>query len=885
MSTEEKYKDLKRKYVTLKDAVKCLHDDFGKATNELEVKKAECSTLEEQNKNLQKAYDSLTEEVSYIKTLKSSKSGGSKWENALTLIKKGSQSSSNNADNDVSILYNEIVSLKTQLEETVNEKEDLLKRNQTLKNEADAQKYEYNTGISELKERVLALEGILKDLQVKLTLSEQKATVYEEEIASLNGKLESRHRKIEKLEDILESERQSHFRYVSLLEGKLYQKLNFDLRRLPLFNAFNSYNITCRYDWSAVRNGVEFFEGSLFSSLVVLFRTWHAAFIFSQGAQIVTDTTLRDTSYKTDEERSDVPASAEATAKSANGLSSVPGPAGEYAEMIASFEDIALLNGADAAQHVNSACEKHLWKAMEFYRQKSMTTLSELIAATDEVISAGLVYKWSKFKLLVHLIRDFSRNQRIYLCIEEYLSPYKVTGTVQTNSRLKSGPRLLISCLGELAQTIAKIYTRCVCSISYLDDLAIMEVESMVTVITNELERPKGPDIQRGNNRLQTIVSKDQKTSCMDETERVNGKVQSIRNDRFGHILGDSASDKALRSFSSRYVHIMKELLIVVNKLKSAVSYRVCCPKLLGKQFFPLSGGSSKMIEFSTSIDNLESNIALITEDMILSKLKCMLKSRRDSLCLGGTASEGNANMMDNAETTGTPLGHMYTLQHVSETNTTLLNSTKRINLDNIESSMTAAEEDRRQMQLYNDQLRTLHEELMIAKTRCAALEEQLKDQDAVGSFGEKCATEIDKLVSRYKSFNHAKSGENDKAQSANSKHDLSSELHMMRESNMKNVKKLSAYVKYLVRTVGMLEDSNRLLKQSIQQHVEQYNACVRMEESNRASFNEQISLMSEHISELNASIMQAEYRVTELSNSCITCPKCKTKCSLGTFY
>lgn len=107
---------------TLKDAVKHFHDDYEKVKVELAAKKAECAEVEEQKKNLQKAYDNLTDEVSHIKSLRSSKPAGSTWENALTLIKTGGHSTSNTDNDDVSIFYNEVVSLKTQLEATAHEK-------------------------------------------------------------------------------------------------------------------------------------------------------------------------------------------------------------------------------------------------------------------------------------------------------------------------------------------------------------------------------------------------------------------------------------------------------------------------------------------------------------------------------------------------------------------------------------------------------------------------------------------------------------------------------------------------------------------------------------------------------------------------------------------
>lgn len=846
MYTEEKYKELKRKYVTLKDAVRHLHDDFGKVSAALEAKKTECASLEEQNLNLKKAYDSLTNELSYIKALKPAKPSGSTWENAMTMIKKGSQSASNTGNEDISVLYDELVSLKNQLEATTNQKEELLKQYQDLKNEHDTRRYEYEAGISKLKQRILALEGILKDLQGNLDASEQKSAFHVEEIASLKNDLEARKREKEKLEETVEAERRWNKQYASVLEGKLSQKLAADMRRLSALNAFNAYSRSLRYDWPIVRGGIDSLRNKLYLVVHELFKSWHAAFQFYQGSSIVTETILQ------------------------NELESGPQSTADTARLTEQDQITYIKSGKTTwKSHMPSTDDRnHLWEALDWHQQKSSEILSELVKNTGHIASVPLS---KDLKKIVNLIAELSQHQRLYFCLEEYLLPYEQrSSTPQVSRRTQQDHRALLSCFSQMLETTSKLYTRFMGTKWCIGDIAKQELKAMVSAMNKELSLADSSDPPNRNRpRLHSTDSNEPSSTAKGSQNEHCHHLESL--------MLEPVADKPLRAYARRSAFAIRELRDLTKKLHSAVSYRLCCPKIVGRQFAPLSGGSPQMIQFSSSISELESVLSLVTEEIIYNMLQCTLRSKRYGAA-SGSDQTAIATTGDNVDDPGTTPAA--TVTSVSQANSALLSASSRIKLEQVERNLSVAEEDRRQMQSCQQRVNTLLEELMVASTRCQGLEEELNRYRSMGNPGDKYASEVEKLFSCYMSHEPERT---DRATVSAYTHSVVlAELQSVRESSTQNLRKLGGYIKHLVKTVNALEDSNRVLQQAVSQHVEQHRSCKETEESLRLNYSEQIALMSEHISELNASIMEAEYRASELPNALITCPACRSKESIG---
>ncbi|CDR95900.1 hypothetical protein, conserved [Babesia bigemina] len=924
MSTEEKYKELKRKYVTLKDAVKQLHDDYERVKEELVAKTDACECLEEQNQNLKKAYDELTDEVSNIKSREPAKSAPFKWENALTLIKKGAQAASNGSSEDVSLLHSEIGSLKTQLEAAAHEKEELLKEQNALRTEKDSQSFEYSAAVAKLKERIFALEGILKELQESLTTSESKSSNYATEIAELKSTVASRNSKLEKLEDTLGSERKFLHRYVNLLESRLRSKVTYDIRRLPLVNTFNIYHHQHLHNWSLVRHAVDDMSVSLLLSLKGLFGAWKSAMRFIRGSDVVTESVLQRSPPRGAVDT--VNAAKSSASQSPNPSLPNPGHSGDgeavnsSAEVAGESPEAVELEATDNIASVDQPSSsneghlpatdglfpfalhdgdnnKHIWLAMESYRQMSVATISDLVLSIDRLLE-GEHLPAAAFRRSVRLVRTLSRNLRLYLCLEEYLSPYEdVEAVVMGPRRVRQGTVVFIRCLRELCNAVSRLFTIYGCALSRVDEISKEELSELANILSAEVGEPASSDLARARAPSDAIgattrnLDSDAAHSLHNDTGIADDNVLEPGSDdasilggvnsseRLRSLTDELSSSRPLRSLERRVFSGLKDVVGIVSLFKSVMSHRLCYPKMLDGFFFPLSGGSPEMIDLGSAIADFETHIARVTEHIVSLRLHGALQMRRNSVCC--PRAELTSALTSEAITgkSSTTSKHVVPL-FVGAVNAQLLSSPNRVCISTVSDRIRMAEEERREMSTCNERLSAMNEELMAARARCDALESRLAESYGLSLKEERLVSEFERLFSRYHYHDKQLSMGGFAAHSHHS--DLLTELHALREDSGQKMKKLAVYVRHLVKSVEQLEDSNRQLRRALSLHAEQYAESKAAAESVHLNYNEQIALMSEHISELNNSIVQAEYRVSELSGAMITCPACRSKCSLG---
>ncbi|GBE59779.1 kelch repeat-containing 1, putative [Babesia ovata] len=925
MSTEEKYKELKRKYVTLKDAVKQLHDDYERVKEELVAKTDACECLEEQNQNLKKAYDELTDEVSNIKSREPAKSAPFKWENALTLIKKGAHAASNAPAEDVSLLYSEIDSLKTQLEAAAHEKEELLKEQNVLRTEKDSQGFEYSATVAKLKERIFALEGILKELQESLTTSESKSSNYATEIAELKSTVASRNSKLEKLEDTLSSDRKFLHRYVNLLETRLRSKVTYDLRRLPLINTFNVYHHQHLHNWSLVRHAVDDLSVSLLLSLKGVFGAWKSAMRFIRGSDVVTESVLQrspprgavdtgDAAKPSASRSSDPSSSNQRHANEGEASDSKGDAAGESPDVV----ELEPKNKAAHSDENNSPKEehppatealfpfaldkedsnKHIWSAMESYRQMSVATISDLVLSIDRLLE-GEHLPAAAFRRSVRLVRTLSRHLRLYLCLEEYLSPYEdFEAVVMGPRRMRQGTVVFIRCLRELCNALSRLFTIYGCALSRVDELSKDELSELANILSAEVGERTSSESDRARVSSDAIGatarnmdyssghSMHSDTGITDDNVLGPGSddastLSGVKySERLRSLTDELSSSRPLRSLERRLFSGLKEVLGIVSVFKSVMSHRLCYPKMLDGFFFPLSGGSPEMVDLGAAIADFETNISRVTEHIVSLRLHGALQMRRNSVCCAQMES-ASAVTSETASTAKPSIMSKHVVpQFVGAVNAQLLTSPNRVCISTVSDRIRMAEDERREMSTCNERLSAMNEELMAARARCDALESRLAESYGLSLKEERLVSEFERLFSRYHYHDKQLSMGGVAMHSHHS--DLLTELHALREDSGQKMKKLAVYVRHLVKSVEQLEDSNRQLRRALSLHAEQYAESKAAAESVHLNYNEQIALMSEHISELNNSIVQAEYRVSELSDAMITCPACRAKCSLG---
>ncbi|GFE53661.1 Cingulin-like 1, putative [Babesia ovis] len=906
MSTEEKYKELKRKYATLKGAVKQFHEEFERTKAELSAKSDSCVELEEQNQQLKKAYDDLTAEVSFIKSRKPVKASSSTWENALTLIKKGAQSASSDADEDTSLLYNEVMSLKTQLESSSHEKEELLKQNHALRNDNDKQAFEYNATVTELKERILALEGILKDLQDNLTSCEYRASRSASEIVTLNSTLASRNKRLEKLEDTLDSERRNHIRFVTSLEHKLRTKVMYDLRRLPLVNTFNVYHHRHMHNWSLFRHSVCDIRNSVYDSLISMFSSWHSAMRFIRCPHVVTESLLQrspmhsasnspalDSSFPSLDTKLDNPVDQDGYNSD---HFSAPDRVTDQPLTTASSDHPVLDDGSIPPSLLGRPNDGHIWSALESYRKLSESTLSELLTELTALKTNNFT-SISSCRRVAQVIRKLSYNQRLYLCLEEYVCPYNDDDIAPTAPRRsRHGPQVFIRCLRDLCLVISKLFTYIDYSFERIEDMVESELSDLVDILssellpgTNTLSAPADATLDSDTETTATSYQWDTNTNSPDVVDPTDYSSAQTPRPSNRTSTEELTSLRPLRSLSRRLLSILKEILSVINVFKSVVSHRLCYPKLASGFFLPLSGGSPEIVDLGSAVSSLETHLSCITEDIISLMLRGSLQSKRDSLCWSPTSS--NLRRFD-AHSTNAPLALTTTsevlyslsttslLSHITKANQDLLHSPERVSLSTVATSLRLAGEKRREFISCNERLRSITEELMAERTRCKSLESQLSDTRASHQ-DERLISDFERLLSRYR-FHDSRAFIGPDSSLQSTYHQLMDELHSLREDSGKKVKKLCVYVRHLVKSVELLEDSNRQLRDSMKHYLEQYEEARSSSEVMALNYKEQLALMSEHISELNNTIVKAEYRVSELLELRMMCPACRTVCALA---
>ncbi|BAM38805.1 uncharacterized protein TOT_010000273 [Theileria orientalis strain Shintoku] len=797
---DPKHRTLESKHDLLKDAFKKLYWDYEALKTDLSSKIEEYAKLHEENTHLKHSYDLLANEISQ-QSQKNVKHGPSSWTNPLTLI-KGSQS---NESENYQKLNEEIAQLKLKLENSLKENEELSVKNVQTTRDLEDNKAKHNVIVTELKDRLIALESILKDLQDQLNNNENKLSQYANEIKLLNTEIDNKSSEINTLNKGVESLKKEHSKDLEEWKVKLNEKFKFDLRRNSYINLNNIYqngsdalNLDVHYSLSNYEL-VNLLVGSFGS----FFSCWKLAFKFIQCSLIASDMN-RNSVDGTHEFNDNI--------RYSNVFSNVD------VRVLTNFDKLVKKIDNELVM-VNTYFEKIMLRGGTFDSEQ-----------------------FSNMTSAVKHLSEFFKLQRIYFCIEEYVLPQ---GT-STKDNKKHSTKYLINLLGDIKKIVLRFYCNVKSALYLINDKKRNQSKLLYTVLTNECgsnscESPEEP------REFFNVGSQ----SSLDSTLQSTRYGESYRN----------ASTKSIELQHRNLHYLIKSLFATVNdlkttlnELKESLSHRLCYPKVHKGFFLPFTGGTNQMVQLTSSLSKLESDLTNMTEMRIRLYLNYMYTSLK-------FYSDSNYFNFKNYK-----VKTHSTIEYVSRCNAALSGSNPRIKLANLQKDLNLARRNENELAELKLKFANMQELLEIATYRSKKYEDELERLKRTNELEAICERIFSKLQLKF-----AKANAN-----------YSPYVSANKLDSYRKIRKLNAHVKYLLKTITALEDSNKQLKLALELNRSQYLAAKENEDSIHLNYNEQLVLMSEHISELNNAILKSEYKIAELTQTKVSCPSCGFNNTLG---
>ncbi|XP_954429.1 uncharacterized protein TA21350 [Theileria annulata] len=768
---DEKYKSLKTKHVyypvdLLKEAFKKLYFDYETVKNDLSSKLEEFSKLHEENSQLKQNYDLLLNEINQNTRLK----GVQSWTNALTLIKGSTH------DTDSQKYIDEINSLKSKLETSVKHTDELEVVNAELERDLEDVKAKHNVVVSELKDRLLGLEGILKDLQEQLNKNENKLIQYSNDIKLLNNELDNKNNQIFQLNQFhssyivvdcviyghrIENEKNEYEKDKIEWNKKLNEKFKFDLRRNHYINLNNSYQNPNLSEVYGDRMSINELMTIIMESLNELFKCWNSCIKFVQCTKI-----------NNEESDSEV--------------------ANDYTFITLFTNDVHILRNIDTITQKITGILMRLCNGLEL-----------LIDGTEK----------SNFTSFLQDLKELFKYQRIYFCTENYLIQYSNSevdnpstanpGTVNPNVNSNTVNDInLIKVFGSFSKILTKLY-KSFHSILYLSEVKSVNYSNLlINELINEF----------------TISYGETNSQAKDNSNSVDFTLN--------------------KSYNLVYASV-KDLTVLLLELRDILSHRICYPKIVKGLFLPFSGGTKQMVQLSASITKLHENLVLLTESRINTYITKFILSN----------NEVNS-----------------TVKYIEECNKKLVNSDERINLTNLETELSKAKRNENELNELRIKYSNVQEQLSLETLNANNYLNELNSLKKTDHIQTICTNLFNETFNKY-TINTTGTDES-----------VNEELML---SNSK-INKLTNNIKYLIKMVNNLEDTNNQLKLALQVNKDQYKQAKENEDSIHRNYNEQLVLMSEHITELNNAILASEYKIAELTQTKVSCPSCGFNNTLG---
>ncbi|UKJ87801.2 hypothetical protein MACJ_000241 [Theileria orientalis] len=814
---DPKHRTLESKHDLLKDAFKKLYWDYEALKTDLSSKIEEYAKLHEENTHLKQSYDLLANEISQ-QNQKNVKYGPSSWTNPLTLI-KGSQS---NESETYQKLTEEIAQLKLKLENSLKENEELSVKNVQTTRDLEDNKAKHNVIVTELKDRLIALESILKDLQDQLNNNENKLSQYANEIKLLNTEIDNKSSEINTLNKGVESLKKEHSKDLIEWKVKLNEKFKFDLRRNSFINLNNVYqnggdalNLDVHYSLS----NYELFN-LLVSSFGSFFSCWKLAFKFIQCSLISNDVTSN--SVNGSHELNDT----EST-NSSSGFNNfdVSDETDIRYSTVFNNVDLRALNNVDKL--VNNI----------------ENLLVMVCADFEKIMSRGKTFDSEQFNNIssaVKHLNEFFKLQRIYFCVEEYVLPY---GTSTKDNRHST--KYLINLFGDIKKIILRFYCNVKSALYLINDKKRNQSKLLYTVLTNEC----GNSGESSSESSESFCVRSQ--SSLDSSLQSSTYADSYRNTSTKSI---ELQHRNLHYLIKSLFANVNDLKTTLNELKESLSHRLCYPKVYNGFFLPFTGGTNQMVQLTSSLSKLESDLTNMTEMRIRSYLNYMYTSLK-------FYSDSNHFNFKNYK-----VKTHNTTEYINRCNQLLSGSNPRIKLANLQKDLHLARRNENELAELKLKFANMQELLEIATYTSKKYEDELERLKRTNELEAICERIFNKLQLKF----------------ANANVNNNSYANTNKLESYKKIRKLNAHVKYLLKTITALEDSNKQLKLALQLNRKQYLAVKENEDSIHRNYNEQLVLMSEHISELNNAILNSEYKIAELTQTKVSCPSCGFNNTLG---
>eukprot|EP00375_Theileria_parva_P003142 XP_765823.1 hypothetical protein [Theileria parva strain Muguga] len=335
--------------------------------------------------------------------------------------------------------------------------------------------------------------------------------------------------------------------------------------------------------------------------------------------------------------------------------------------------------------------------------------------------------------------------------------------------------------------------------------------------------------------------------------------------------------------------NLIREMCVLLMELREILSHRICYPKIVKGMFLPFTGGTKQMVQLSSSITHLHSQLSSITK----SRLKTLFNKifNRNTRCNNNNNNNNNNSISSNSNN-----GNV--VSYVVRCNEKLLSSGLRIDLKSLESELAKLKRSEVELSELRLKYATAQEELSIVRLNSENYLKELESLKQTNHIQHICTKLFQQTFNKYSTnFCNKEPFANSVEASVTSvdacvpsvdacvpsvdacvpsEDPVSTHLYMC---------KLMNNVRYLMKMVSNLEDVNGQLRLALQVNRDQYRLAKENEDAIHRNYNDQLVLMSEHITELNNTILNSEYKIAELTQTKVSCPSCGFNNTLGILY
>ncbi|KAK2197275.1 hypothetical protein BdWA1_000274 [Babesia duncani] len=451
----------------------------------------------------------------------------------------------------------------------------------------------------------------------------------------------------------------------------------------------------------------------------------------------------------------------------------------------------------------------------------------------DAMNKTKLSENWKLSHSIVSVIlmnlRRFVSLQRIYLVVEEYIEPCKVNAVSDNDYYGLSTP------------VTAQENSKRNCPIIKFVFVASMDIDVYRNALSCLLN-----NISRSFTRIYCCKCKRRFFGSINDTDEYSHhditllipKVKEVVNDL---TLGLGSQQKSFRENINNLHSSINAIVMALNSIKSCLSHRLCYPKIYQDFYFPLTGATSEMVSL---VDAMEHLIKLLDNHWLPH-----LQARCTNIDIFPPTNASSIIMSANSR---------------------LQAAEPRQKLSDLKSNLELACRNQTIQKDLKIKFEQMQQQLHIETLKCSQYQLRIDELEKLETSNLCACNDL------LESFTDART---------KIEFTINSQHQRQVEEYESKIKEFHNRTRSLISKLDQLLDQNSQLEKTVEESKRQIEASKQERDLINYSYDQQSTLMTEHLNELNAILLASEVKVAKLTQTKITCPYCSCIAAIGLFY